>query len=710
MARKPDALDRPGAPSSSLGGEPIAIVGMACRFPGAPDLDTFWRLLVEGKNSVTEADPNSGVGRMGELFGDSQVQNQACRFGAFVDDLDLFDASFFRISPVEAELLDPQQRMMLEVSWQALEDAGIDPARLRGSRSGVYTGISNDEYRMLVVDSSKPAEAAACLYALSGTNLNGTSGRVSFVLGLMGPAKAVDAACASSLVSVHDAVADLQQGKADLAIAGGVQAILNGRIYELRADAMMLSPDGQCKAFDASANGYVRGEGCGVVILKRLSEAEADGDRVWAVIRGAAVNHGGTGVGLTVPNTPGLEQVMEAALADAGVDPLEVDFIEAHGTGTTVGDPIELNAVNAVYGRGRSAREPLLIASVKTNVGHLESAAGIAGLMKAALVVNQGLIPRHLHFRDPNPGLDWENLPLLVPTETIDWPDDRHRPRLVGVNSFGISGTNSHILVGQHISNGQRTGRIISCSGPARKIEVKLPESFDGERFSREDSSPRPTRMLPLSGKSGRTLQELAQRYLAWLDEEAPEQAKDGSNIPEMLANMAWTAGIGRSHFDHRSGVVFQDERSLREGLRAVAESGQTGEPTRAARVAFLYTGQGSQWVGMGTLPVRDRADCQGSHGYLRQGCEGGKGCFPAGRHVRPGRGGGRPGRHGMGAAGPLYAGVRPYRPVGKCWSPAHGGYGPQRRGTGGGPGGGRLQPRGRDAIRRDPGHPFVRD
>ena len=200
----------------------------------------------------------------------------------------------------------------------------------------------------------------------------------------MGPAKAVDAACASSLVSVHDAVADLQQGKADLAIAGGVQAILNGRIYELRADAMMLSPDGQCKAFDASANGYVRGEGCGVVILKRLSEAEADGDRIWAVIRGAAVNHGGTGVGLTVPNTPGLEQVMEAALADAGVDPMEVDYIEAHGTGTTVGDPIELNAVNAVYGQGRNASEPLLVASVKTNVGHLESAAGIAGFNESS--------------------------------------------------------------------------------------------------------------------------------------------------------------------------------------------------------------------------------------------------------------------------------------------------------------------------------------
>ncbi|MYC30664.1 MAG: SDR family NAD(P)-dependent oxidoreductase [Chloroflexi bacterium] len=603
MATKPNSVSSRGAQSFPGGGEPIAIVGMACRFPGAPDLGSFWRLLVEGKNSVTEADPNSGVGRMGELFGDSQVNNQACRFGAFVDDLDLFDASFFRISPVEAELLDPQQRMMLEVSWQALEDAGIDPARLRGSRTGVYTGISNDEYRMLVVDSSKPSEAAACLYALSGTNLNGTSGRVSFVLGLMGPAKAVDAACASSLVSVHDAVADLQQGKADLAIAGGVQAILNGRIYELRADSMMLSPDGQCKAFDASANGYVRGEGCGVVILKRLSEAEADGDRIWAVIRGAAVNHGGTGVGLTVPNTPGLEQVMEAALADAGIEPLEVDYIEAHGTGTTVGDPIELNAVNAVYGQGRNPSEPLLVASVKTNVGHLESAAGIAGLMKAALVVNQGLIPRHLHFLDPNPSLDWEGLPLLVPTETVDWPDDRQRPRLVGVNSFGISGTNSHILVGQHIYDGQGTDHKISTLGPASTVKIKLPETFSQESPSNEEVFPRPKRVLPLSGKSGGALQELAQRYLAWLDDDSPDQLKDGLALLEKLSDMAWTASIGRSHFDYRSGLVYQDVPALREGLKALAETGQTGQtgqPPRAARVAFLYTGQGSQWVGMG--------------------------------------------------------------------------------------------------------------
>ena len=478
--------------------EPIAIIGMACRFPGANDIESFWRLLEEGRNAVTEGVPGSGVGRWGLLFGDEAVASEGCRYGAFVDDIELFDDAFFRISPVEAQLLDPQQRMMLEVTWQALEDAGIDPERIRGSRTGVYSGISNDEYRMMVVDSAKPTEAAACLYALSGTNLNGTAGRVSFVLGLTGPAKAVDAACASAMVAINDAVADLQQGKANLAIAGGVQAILNGRIYELRADAMMLSPDGQCKTFDASANGYVRAEGCGVVVLKRLSEAEADGDRIWAVIRSSVVNHGGAGVGLTVPNTPALEQVMEDALSQAGVEPLEVEYIEAHGTGTTVGDPIEINAVSAVYCRGRSADQPLLIGSVKTNVGHLESAAGVVGLIKAALVVKRGVIPKHLHFRDPNPALDWDSLPLRVTSDMMEWPDRPGRSRMAGVNCFGISGTNAHMVVEEYRGpDGVSAGEYFPAGAP-RAVGAAVGGSAD-DRMGR-----RGTRLLPLSGKSRR--------------------------------------------------------------------------------------------------------------------------------------------------------------------------------------------------------------
>ena len=590
-----DSSDEQPSPSA----QPIAIVGMACRFPGASNISAFWRLLEAGQNAVSEGVPGSGVGRWGQLFPDDTVQNESCRYGAFVDDIDQFDDAFFRISPVEAELLDPQQRMMLEMSWEALEDAGIDPEGLRESRTGVYTGISNDEYRMLVVDSSKPAEAAGCLYALSGTNLNGASGRVSFVLGLRGPAKAVDAACASSMVSVHDAVADLQQGKADLAIAGGVQAILNGRIYELRADSMMLSPDGQCKAFDASANGYVRGEGCGVVVLKRLSEAEADGDRIWAVIRGAAVNHGGASVGLTVPNTPALEEVMETALSDAGISPLEMDYLEAHGTGTSVGDPIEIDAVAAVYGKGRTADRPLLIGSVKTNIGHLESAAGVAGVIKAALVLNRGVIPKHLHFHNPNPSLDWDRLPLQVTSSMMDLPHRPERPRLAGVNSFGISGTNAHIVMEEYRGpDGAAAGEPWAV-GSGKSVTVSLPVTVGDLPVPEQEVQPRRTRLLALSGKSEGALGDLAERYLSWLDERVDQLSLESGALP-LLADMAWTAGVGRSHFDHRAGVVFHDAESLRERLRGLAEADRGASSRTPTRVAFAYTGQGSQWVGMG--------------------------------------------------------------------------------------------------------------
>ncbi len=575
--------------------EPIAIVGMACRFPAANDIEAFWRLLETGGNAVAEGIPGSGVGRWGVLFGDEAVQSEGCRFGAFVDDIDRFDAAFFRISPVEARMLDPQQRMMLEVTWHALEDAGVDPERLRGSRTGVYTGISNDEYRMLVVDSAKPAKAASCLYALSGTNLNGTAGRVSFVLGLTGPAKAVDAACASAMVAINDAVADLQQSKTDLAIAGGVQTILNGRVYQLRADAMMLSPDGKCKTFDALANGYVRAEGCGVVILKRLSEAEADGDRIWAVIRGSAVNHGGTGVGLTVPNTPGLAQVMENALAQAGVDPLDVDYVEAHGTGTAVGDPIELNAVESVYGRGRDTRNPLLIGSVKTNVGHLESAAGVAGLIKAALVVKRGVIPKHLHFHTPNPAFQWDSASLKVTTSMTDWPDRTGRPRVVGVNCFGISGTNAHLLVAEYQGQDEATAAMSTPVGATVSVQVAL--------LSAEvETGPRRSRLLPLSAKSEDGLRDVAARYLLWLNDRAGASSGVAMVQEALLADMAWTAGVGRSHFDHRAGVVFNDTKSLREGLKEWAEGARSVEAGAASTVAFAYTGQGSQWTGMGRV------------------------------------------------------------------------------------------------------------
>ena len=392
--------------------EPIAVVGMACKFPGAPDLESYWRLLEGGVNAVTEGVPGSGVGRVGELYADAEVQSDACRFGAFIEGIDLFDAEFFRISPVEAQLLDPQQRLMLETSWQALEDAGLDPDRLKGSSTGVYIGISNMDYRAINLDASQTAEPAASLYAVSGTSLNTAAGRVAFALGLEGPAMAVDTACSSSLVAVHQAASALQRGEADVILAGGVQAILSGRLTELRANARMLSPDGQCKAFDASANGFVRGEGCGIVVLKRLRDAEADSDRIWGTILGSALNQDGTSAGFTVPSERAQAGVIAEALRRAGVAASEVDYLEAHGTGTEVGDPIELNSAGAVYGKGREPDRPLLVGSVKTNIGHLEPAAGVAGLMKVMLSIQHGAVPEHLHFRNPNPGVDWDGASL----------------------------------------------------------------------------------------------------------------------------------------------------------------------------------------------------------------------------------------------------------------------------------------------------------
>ena len=434
--------------ATKAGGEPIAVVGMACKFPGAPDIAALWRLLESGGNAISEGEPGSGVGRIGEFYPKSAAQYPACRYAALVDDIDLFDAEFFRISPVEAQLLDPQQRMTLETCWQALEDAGIDPEGLQNTRTGVYIGISNNDYRgVSLASASQVSEPAASLYTVSGTSFNTVAGRVAYALGLEGPAIALDTACSSSLVAVHQAMSVLRQGEADLMLVGGVQAIFSGRLTQLRAQAGMLSPDGQCKAFDASANGFVRGEGCGVVVLKRLKDAQADGDPIWGVVLGTAINQDGASQGLTVPSADAQVKVIEDALRQAGVAPAEVDYLEAHGTGTEVGDPIELNSAVEAYGPGRTPERPLLVGSIKTNVGHLEPTAGVAGLMKTLLAMRQGVIPKHLHFDNPNPRVDWENLPVRITDEKTDWPATNGRPPRAGISSYGWSGTNAHVIV-----------------------------------------------------------------------------------------------------------------------------------------------------------------------------------------------------------------------------------------------------------------------
>ena len=584
------------------GQEPIAIVGMACRFPGANGIPAFWQLLEAGGNAVTEGKPGSGVGRMSELFPDADVQNEACRFCAFVSDIDQFDAPFFRISPVEAHLLDPQQRMMLEASWQALEDAGIDPDGLKGSRTGVYAGISNNEYRSLVLGVGDTAEPAESLYAVAGTSFNTAIGRVAFALGLEGPAMAVDTACSSSLVAVHQAVSGLLRRESDLALAGGVNTILSGRLLELRGNAGMLAPDGKCKTFDASANGYVRGEGCGIVVLKRLADAETDGDHIWAVICGSAVNQDGASPGLTVPNGAAQERVIAAALSRAGLRPADVDYLEAHGTGTEVGDPIELQAAGTAYGKGRVADRPLLIGSVKTNIGHLESAAGVAGLIKTVLALKYRVIPRHLHFRNPNPQMNWDQLPVRVTSESTEWPVEADRPPTAGVSGFGWSGTNAHlVLQGYDTADGihRAADESTSVAGPPHPVPVSLPETVGALPQGHERLTARETRLLPLSGRTDKALRALAGRYLSWLDDRAQALASEDA-ADSLLADIAWTAAVGRSHFECRAGLPFRDAESLRERVRALVESEEGSEPQGAGKVAFAYTGQASQWVGMG--------------------------------------------------------------------------------------------------------------
>ncbi len=580
--------------------EPVAVVGMACKFPGAPDIAALWRLLAAGENAVTEGEPGSGIGRIGQFYPRSAGQYPACRFAALVDDIDLFDAEFFRISPVEAQLLDPQQRMTLEICWQALEDAGIDPESLRNTRSGVYIGVTNNDYRgMNLASASQISDPAASLYAVSGTSFNTVAGRVAYVLGLEGPTIALDTACSSSLVAVHQAVSVLRQGEADLMLVGGTQAIFNGRLTQLRAQAGMLSPEGQCKAFDASANGFVRGEGCGIVVLKRLSDAERDGDPIWGVIRGSAINQDGASAGLTVPSAPAQVKVIQDALLQAGVEPAEVDYLEAHGTGTEVGDPIELNSAAEAYGQGRKPDRPLLVGSIKTNMGHLEPTAGIAGFMKAVLSLRQRVIPRHLHFDNPNPRVDWTTLPVRITDEKTDWPSTGDRPPRAGVSSYGWSGTNAHVIVEAYgqpdaplAGNGDvslPTGSVVAVGAAVKKGDERPSE--------RENTlEERPARLLPLSGKSADALRDTARANLAWLDEHEAEAG---------LADLVWSGSVARSHFDFRDGVVFRDEAALREGLEAIADATDPAFLPRAARVAFVYTGQGNQWVGMGEALYR---------------------------------------------------------------------------------------------------------
>ena len=537
----------------------IAIVGMACRFPGAPDLDSFWRQLEAGENAVTDGRPDPGP--WNGASGDPANPDPHSRVGAFVEGIDRFDARFFRISPIEARLMDPRQRMLLETTWHALEDAGVDPASLKGSRTGVYAGIGGaSEYRGVIAE-------AGWDEGYFGTMASVAVGRIAFTLGLAGPAVPFDLVCVSSLVAVHHAVAALQRGEVDLALAGGVQVVLSPGLAGFLTEIGMLSASGQCRAFDAGADGYVRGEGCGMVVLKRLGDAIADGDRIQGVIRGTAVNQNATGLGVTQPNGPAQMRVMEQALERAAVAPADVDYLEAHGSGSTLGDAVEMNATANVYGEGRDANRPLLMGSVKTNIGHLECAAAVAGLIKTVLAMNRGKIPRHLNLSRPSEEINWERLPVQVTTEAVDWPaESPARPRLAAVSAFAISGANAHLVLEEYTP----------ASGEVSAAGAERGAAQNGDAGAAR-TEPR-MRVLPLSARTDQALGELAGRYVSWLAERTTELSS--SALEALLADMAWTASTGRSHLECRAAVLFSDIEELRAGLRAVAEGG--GRPTMA--------------------------------------------------------------------------------------------------------------------------------
>ncbi|WP_323045802.1 beta-ketoacyl synthase N-terminal-like domain-containing protein, partial [Paraburkholderia sp.] len=423
----------------------IAVISVGCRFPGeASSPEQFWALLEGGIDAIKE---RSTPGTCRKNDRDDRAICREGQFGGFLEDVSRFDASFFRISPREAELIDPQHRFLLEVVWEAFERAGIDPTRLAGSNTGVFVGVMGHDYETLL--NRQGAGHAADPHFATGNAASIAAGRIAYYFDLHGPALSVDTACSSSLVATHLACESLLAGECDLAVAGGVNMLLNDETFVAFARAGMLSPDGRCKTFDASANGYVRGEGCAILILKRLADAQRDGDPVWAVIRGSAINQDGASAGLTAPNQKAQQAVIEAALKRSGIAAHEVKYLEAHGTGTPLGDPIEVEAAAAALGVGRGADSPLLIGSVKTNVGHLEAAAAVAGLIKVILSMRHGVIPKHLHFETPNRHIQWSRLPVKVAAEAQPWPDGK---KVAGVSSFGFSGTNAHVVLEEYVA------------------------------------------------------------------------------------------------------------------------------------------------------------------------------------------------------------------------------------------------------------------
>ncbi|MFF2009833.1 SDR family NAD(P)-dependent oxidoreductase [Streptomyces sp. NPDC058195] len=560
--------------------EPIAIVGVGLRFPGGSESpEQFDAFLREGRSGIRPLpedrwDTSAFSPANPEEKGKIQTAG-----GGFLDRIDLFDAPFFNISPKEAQYIDPQQRLVLETAWHALENANIDPTPLRRGNGGVYIGASSIDYA-LEIDALPYEDLDGHL--ASGITMFPLSGRLSYFLGWRGPSVSVDTACSSSLSALHMAVQALRRGECGIALCGGVNALHHPRIMVMFSHGQMLAPDGQCKTFDDAADGYVRAEGCGMVVLKRLCDAERDGDRVLALVRGTAIGQDGDSAGLTVPHGPAQELVIRRALEAARLEPHDIQYVEAHGTGTPIGDPIELGAINDVFSRSHTPEQPLLVGSAKTNLGHMEPASGIVGVIKTVLQLRSGTVYPHLNLNTPSTRIPWDTYPVRIPTECTPWPGEVRR---AVVNSFGFAGTIAAAVLEQAPP---------TPSAPERDEDVKpaAPVKAGDQRTAvlERAAADKPAVIFTVSGKSAAALREQLVRYLDFLADRPDTD----------IARLCHTTNVGRAHFSHRFSAVVRDLDGLKSALEKRLSGDAPPAAARARKTAFLFCGQGSQYNGMG--------------------------------------------------------------------------------------------------------------